>query len=187
MRAIGGREKGHEIDVTAPGKKVKEITPAYLHRVAVWYLDRFGGTRARVRQTLLKRVQQSAEVHGPKEEAERWIEETLDTLETAGHINDGEFARFRIAKGLRRGKSRRLIEQDLRATGVASDVRQAALKEAFLEGEVSDLAAAQTYVRKRGLGPYRSQPEDFEQKDLARLARRGFSYEIARRALKIED
>jgi len=48
-----------------------------------------------------------------------------------------------------------------------------------------ELEAARAYARKRRLGAYRS-PEkraEYRQKDLASLARQGFSFDIAKQAL----
>jgi regulatory protein len=49
----------------------------------------------------------------------------------------------------------------------------------------AELEAARAYVRKRRLGPHRS-PEkraEYRQKDLASVARQGFSFDIAKKAL----
>ena len=163
--------------------KVKKISQARLQNIALWYLERFGGTRARVRHALLRRVQAAEAVHGPTPEAAGWIEEVLNTLERLGHINDAAFATSRVAKGQRQGKSRALIRQDLTRAGVAPNTIDQALDTALEDSANAELDAARTYVQRRHLGPYRSEPELHYDKDLARLARRGFSYEIARRAL----
>ena len=70
LLAIGGRDRGHAHPVTSNSKKVKAITPGYLRNLALWYLERFGGTRARVRRTLQKRVLIAAQEYGPDQRAE---------------------------------------------------------------------------------------------------------------------
>ena len=48
-------------------------------------------------------------------------------------------------------------------------------------GPSPDLVAAATYARKRRIGPYRRRDRgEQRQRDLARLARQGYSFEIAR-------
>ena len=173
--------------MTSNSKKVKAITPGYLRNLALWYLERFGGTRARVRRTLQKRVLIAAQEYGPDQRAEGWIEQTLDELEQSGLINDAAFAAARVRKGLRLGKSRALIAQDLAHAGVAGDVAAAALAEELPSDHDPDFEAAQRYVRAKRLGPWRPDPQAFAAKDMARLARRGFSYDVARRALKAEE
>ena len=171
-------------------KKVKKISPGYLKNLALWYLDRFGGTRMRTRATLMKRVRAAELEHGPTPEAAQWVEEALDDLTQQGLINDAEFARSRVAKGLRMGKSQRLIAQDLAAAGIEGATAQMAVMAGFPReesGEDQELASARLYVAKRRLGHHRLEPAAFEAKDMGALARRGFSYEIARRALKGEN
>ena len=152
--------------------------------VGLWYLDRFGGTRERVRQSLEKRVREAAQVHGPCPDAAQWIEEVLDELEGLGYINDEAFATSCVIRGQRQGKSQGLIIQDLRRAGIAADLRAKVLSHAVDEQPDFELQAAQLYVRSRLIGPYRADPHAFHQKDMARLARRGFSYDIARKALE---
>lgn len=168
-------------------KKVKKISPTYLKNLALWYLDRFGGTRARTRATLMKRVRAAELEHGSTPEAAQWVEETLDDLASQGLINDGEFARARVAKGLRMGKSRHLISQDLANAGIDQATADRALGEGFSGEENQELKSAQLYVAKRRLGHHRSEPTAYDQKDMAAMARRGFSYDIARRALKGDE
>ena len=168
-------------------KKVKKISPSYLKNLALWYLDRFGGTRMRVRQTLMKRVRAAEEEHGPTAQAQDWVEQVLDELTQVGLINDAEFARARVTKGLRQRKSRRLIAADLAKAGVDSGLAADALQAAYADSKVSDLEAARAYARKRKLGSCRSDPEPYRQKDLAAMARRGFSFEDARRALNLGE
>ena len=49
----------------------------------------------------------------------------------------------------------------------------------------AELEAALTYARKRRLGPHRDAAKraEYRQKDLASLARQGFSFDIARKVL----
>lgn len=172
--------------MTRNEKKVKKISRSRLQNVALWYLERFGGTRARVRQILNRRIYEAEQAHGATPEASEWLEQVLSELQTLGHINDEAFAISRVQKGMRQGKSRRLIMQDLRRAGVEREAENAALSLLDEGDQDSDLTAAQTYVRQRGLGVYRADPDVYHDKDMARLARRGFSYQIARRALEGE-
>lgn len=163
--------------------KVKKISPTYLRNVALWYLERFGGTRHRVRQVLHRRAEEAAQVHGEDPHTGQWIEDVLDELENFGHLNDLLFAQSRVQRGLRQGKSRRLIEQELSNAGVSSAIQQEAISALDMSNDDQEIQAARTYVARHRLGYLRDDPESFEQKDLARLARRGFSYQTARRAL----
>lgn len=105
-------------------------------------------------------------------------EELLNKLSNAGLLNDVAFARMWIAnRRLLKPTSRRTISLELRAKRVSD----AAIAEALAEdaSDVDDVALRQLIAKKR-----RSNPD--EQKLLAYLARRGFSYEAIKSALAAE-
>ncbi len=73
--------------------------------------------------------------------------------------------------------------------GLPTDDIDAALAGLLTEtGENTDFAAAVNLARRRRLGVYRScsAHADMREKDLAALARAGFSYDIARRIVEAE-
>jgi len=184
--------------VTTKQIKVKEISRARLRAVALWYLERYGGTRARVDQLLQRRIFKAEETHGVQGQAQAWKGQVLDELERLGLINDQAFAEARVRKGLRQGRSQRHMAQDLARAGVGKEVVEAAMGSQVENPAEAELHAARAYARQRRLGAYSRQDSEVfllsdqerlaqERKDLARLGRRGFSYEIARRALAGEE
>ncbi|GAB5541945.1 MAG: regulatory protein RecX [Sandaracinaceae bacterium] len=165
-----------------PRKKPKKVTLPYLERVALWYLERYGGTSERVRRALDKRVRASVEEHGTdREEGRAMIEEVITKLRRLGYLDDAKFVLSRVRTLRDRGKSARAIRWTLMRQGA-----DGALVDEALEGEgTDDLSAAEAFARKRRIGPHRD-PEkraEMREKDLAKLARAGFSYDIARRVL----
>ena len=168
-------------------RKAKEATAAYLERVALWYLARYPGSVARVRQALDKRVARSVEELGTSPEAgAQAAEEVIAGLLRTGLLDDERFATQRVAALRARGLSKRMIESKLRQQGIAATVVVRAVEDA----EVDELSAARTFARKRRPGPHRRRaPEDAEaarqlrDKELAKLARAGFSFGFARRVL----
>lgn len=152
-------------------RPIKRATPAYLERVALHYLERHGGPEARVRRVLSDRVARSREAHEEPdaEEGARLVDEVVEKLRRLGYLDDARFAASRARLLRRRGKSTRAIRSALARLGLPSEIVDEAI-----EGD--DLEAARTYVRRRGLKA--------GEKDLAKLARAGFSYDVARRALE---
>lgn len=153
-------------------RPAKPATAAYLERVALWYLERYGGSEAKLRRTLQKRVRRSVrELDTDPAEGREAVERVVDKMRRLGYLDDEKLARQRARTLSRRGKSRRAIRADLVRQGLDADV------DALLDETGHDeLEAARAFVRRRRLG-------DDRQKDLARLARQGFSYDVARRAL----
>jgi regulatory protein len=86
----------------------------------------------------------------------------------------------------RRGGSRRTIAAKLAASGVAAGERAHAIERLEQETPDAEFIAAVAYAKRRRLGAFRTMPDvspERRRKDLAAMARAGFSIEIARRAL----
>lgn len=165
-------------------RSAKPASPAYLERVALRYLERYAGSTERVRRVLARRVKRSvAELGTDLEEGLRAIDEVVAKLRRLGYLDDARFAGSRTRSLRKRGKSRRAVRAALSAQGVEPEVIERALGD---EDEEAELEAARAFVKRRRLGPHRAEDarEAERQKDLARLARAGFSYAIAARALE---
>ena len=173
-------------------RKLRALSPEYFRRAALHYLDRYNGTSRSVRQLLQRRVTR-ARREGQEldsQEIAGWIDALISDLQRLGLINDGNFAIGRARSLHASGQSLAMIRLKLQAKGINSADIDAAIERLKDErGENLALEAARTYVRKRRLGPYRpkDQRADKQDKDLAALARRGFSYDIATAALKGKD
>jgi regulatory protein len=171
-------------------RKAKKATPEYLERVAIWYMERYPASEARVRRALAKRVRRSVEeLETDPEVGAQAIDDVIAKLTSMGLLDDRRFAVARVRTLRIRGLSKRRIESMLRHQGVSSDVVHEVLGEA---AESDDLAAARTFARKRRLGPHQRSEElrrERREKDLGKLARAGFSFGIARQVLdeELED
>lgn len=166
-----------------PRRAAKPAEAPYLERVALWYLERYGGSEAQLRRVLHKRVRRSVEELGTdREEGQQAVDAVVAKLLRQGWLDDRRYAESRVRVMRKRGKSARAIRHALRQRGVDS-----ALIDEALDDGGDDLSAAREVVRKRRLGPHRDEASRLEhrQKDLAKLARAGFSYDVARRALEL--
>ena len=163
-----------------------------LKKSALFYLERYAASSGQLRRALLRRIKR-AEMLGAEsaqaEAARRQVETLIARLRASGILDDRRFAEAQAQSLQRRGTSRWRIRQRLAAKGVGRDFVEDALETIEPEGETSELAAACVLVRRRRLGPYRAAAtrSDFRQKDLATLARAGFSLDVARRVLGARD
>jgi regulatory protein len=103
-------------------------------------------------------------------------------------LDDAAFARVRALRLHGRGKSVRAIRAELTQKGVAEmeiGAALAALAEETPEDSPPDLEAAKRTAKRRRLGPWRPEDQRFErrEKDLAALARAGFSYSVAKQVI----
>ena len=175
-----------------PPRRPPAITDSALEKSALFYLERYAASSGQLRQVLLRRVKR-AEMLGTEatetESARRQIEALIERYVASGLLDDRRFAESQAQSLQRRGASRRRIRQRLAAKGVDRDFVEDALETMEPEGETSELAAACVLVRRRRLGPYRraGARQEFRQKDLATLARAGFSLDVARQVLAARD
>lgn len=178
----------------AARKKPKKISPEYLERAALFYLERYSSSAENLRRVLDRKVRRSIQEHGEPEatKAAEWIAAVLAKLQRNGLLNDLAFAESRVRSLYAAGKPLGRIRQTLAVKGVSKPDIEAALERLRDEAEtpISDLPAAVAFARRRKLGPYRSDPvqrREMRQKDLGALARRGFSQTMATKILNAES
>ncbi|MEQ9190065.1 MAG: RecX family transcriptional regulator [Alphaproteobacteria bacterium] len=177
---------------SAPGsgrgpRPPRRITLSSLENGALFYLQRFASSSANLKRVLERRVARAAKVRDDvdADQARVWIDDIVRRFERSGLLDDQAFARARAITLMRQGLSRRAIDARLRQKGVKADAIAAALDHLATEAGDPDLAAACRLVRRRRLGPLRpvADQEGRRQRDLASLARAGFSAAVALRVL----
>jgi regulatory protein len=148
----------------------KRVTAQYLERSALWHLERRALTTAQLRRILEKKVRAD-------ENAEQsWVDDLLARFTRAGLLDDKRVAAGRVAALHDRGKSARVIAMTLRQKGVDAATIDEAV--AVVKDGAAELEAALAYVRRRRLR------DKDPQKALQALARQGFTYAIAKKALQ---
>jgi regulatory protein len=162
----------------------RPVTPGYLERAALHYLERYSSTAENLRRILTNKVRRRL---GPEEaltdEIAAAIGEVLEKLVRGGFIDDRSFADAKLSSLARRGTSTRAIRQKLRAKGVGEETAAAALA----EHDPDELALARRHAQRKRLGPWRTRPDaDARERDLASLCRAGFPYRVAVAALEPE-
>ncbi|AUG51309.1 regulatory protein RecX [Thalassospira marina] len=187
---------GKKRDAQQGPKKPRRVTRDYLMNYATWYLERFTASRARLEKLMRGKIRLSIAEYGTDpQEAEDWMKSVLNACEKAGFINDEAYALGRARSMMRKGKAIRVIGADLNARGISSQLVDDTI--VSLRSEADDAArndmrgtdpnraAAAAYARRRRLGPFRRPDlrDEKRDKDLAALARQGFSYDIALRII----
>jgi len=180
--------------VTA-ARKPKKVNEQYLANAALYYLQRFAASRARLQEVLLRKVARRLMLKTPAaEEVRAWmpeIEKLLDRYEASGLINDTALAEARVAGMRRSGGSARGITQKLRQKGLPVAIVENAL-ENYSEAEgVDDAAALQQFMKKKKFGPFRAAniiaDEKRIKKEISALLRAGYNYQLVKVAMKAED
>jgi regulatory protein len=179
-----GRSGRPPREAKAAGRVKKEpepLTRLKVEQMALAYVNRFDCTATKLKRHLAERVKKQ----GGHDDAEAWIAELVERYLGSGVLNDARFAKNLATQLTTRGKSSRMISQKLAMRGVPSEVAQDLMTARRQDEPNAELDAARAFARKRRLGPHRD-PEkraEYRQKDLAALARQGFSFDTAKKAL----
>ncbi|MDE0781188.1 MAG: RecX family transcriptional regulator [Alphaproteobacteria bacterium] len=171
-------------------RKPKPATQERLRKAALFYIDRYATSGEHLKSVLMRRVIHSARLHDTDQQEGRiWIDEIVADLVNRRLIDDRAFAETRTISLHRGGASRRKISMSLKMKGIGPDDIEAALRALDENHDNAELVAARNYARRRRFGPWRNGEErtDRRDRDLAAMARAGFSFRMAQRVIDAAD
>ncbi|MGC6516575.1 MAG: regulatory protein RecX [Candidatus Puniceispirillaceae bacterium] len=161
---------------------------------AVHYLGRYQASQKRLRQILQqfarrKLNQPSQTNHYSDDEISAAIEQVISLCLRYGYIDDSALALSRARSSVQAGQSAYQLAGKLRQMGLAQDMRAKALRARSDDHQHAEKAAALRAMRKKRLGPFHPDYDNLafedQQKQLAKLARLGFSADLIRQILAI--
>jgi regulatory protein len=171
-------------------KVPRKVTSKSLENAALYYLQRFSSSSENFRRVMIRRVKRSAQYHNTNfEEGAEIVDQLISRFVRIGLLDDLQFAQVRAASLRRRGLSERTIRAKLMERGFAVEVINESLELLKCDNEDPELTASIIFSRKRRLGPFREildKRNEFREKDMAKLARAGFSYHIAQKVISAE-
>lgn len=169
---------------------VKPITQKRLMNIALYYLGRYESSAENLRRLLDRRIVKARSKGAVvPADVEQWISAVVEETCRLGYVNDERFAISMVEKYRRNGKSERYIRLKLSQSGISADIQKAVLKDnEEISSADAELSAALRLVEKRKIGHFRPSQDRilFRKKDLAVLARAGFSFQTAVRALGVD-
>jgi len=156
---------------------------------AIHYLGRYASTSSRLETILHKFAQRKLDRADP-ELLDQIIREVTESCVSLGYIDDEAFIRSQFRQGLRNGFSQRRILFKLAQRGISRDLAEAVMDEQncrAADKKDSELTAALIYARKKSVGPYSSSQlhRKDNQRHLARLARNGFAFDVAKQVIAL--
>ena len=184
----------------SPRKRVpRKIDARYLENAALYYLQRYASSSGNLKTVLTRKIKRGCAHHGQNpEDFLPLLDPLIDRYRQSGLLDDAIYADGRVGALRRQGLSRQAIMQKLSLKGLgAADITAALARidaqaaenagDAIDDTAARELAAARRMAQRKRIGPWRrkplADPKD-AQKEMAALARAGFSYDIARRALE---
>ena len=187
------RERSRNPRAQPKARSQTKRTPEVLDRKsleakALAYLDRFDASANRLQRILADFVKRRARaLDVDPAPFMSIVVEMLDRYQKNGLVDDRRYGAT-MARGLvERGVSRQAIRAKLYARGITASVIDEVVNE-LSTNDPSEVSAARALAKKRSLGSYRPESERREnyRRDLGILARAGFDFETAKRALAVE-
>jgi regulatory protein len=169
-------------------RQPRSIDSATLRQAALHYVARYSTTSVRLRRVLQQRLRRAAqddrdfaEDAAKQQELQQVIEALVVEFAGNRYFDDQAFAENLRASLRRRGCSSRSIAQKMQQEGLSIAPESMPTAEA-------DLLAALRLAKRKKLGVYALDPAENDpkrrQRELAILARAGFSHSISHQALK---
>jgi regulatory protein len=173
-------------------RPVKTPTPQYLHNAALYYLGRYAASSKGLQRVLENKIRRAA-MRDPDFAADktrhemlrRAITDLIAKFTAHGLLNDKAFTEMKVTSLRRQGRSARIIQQKLQAKGIDNSASATALEHYDNDHDNAELQAALRLAKKKRLGKFRTvtAKPDQMRKDIATLARAGFSFAIIKQVL----
>mgnify|MGYP001793604516 CR=1 FL=1 len=171
-------------------RKPVEPTPKWLRDQALRYLNRFPATSHKMARHLREKATPQLEHFDLSEEKlMEDVGKVVADMIKAGFINDSEFAASKARIMARQGRSVAQIGLKLQEMEFSEADQAQALDKLGEDKNALDRRAAARFVKRRRFGPYKPEETRGERrnKELASLARQGFSFDVATRVIDAEN
>lgn len=161
-------------------RKARPLDQTALRDLALSYAARFATSAAKLEAYLLRKIRE----RGVAEDAGLDVRAVVDRLVELKYVDDEAYARARSGSLLRRGYGARRVEETLRHSGIAAELR-----DDMAPSEYAQREAAIRLAQKRGFGPFAKLPVDPDkrEKQIAAMARAGHGFAAARFVVEASD
>ncbi len=160
-----------------------------LKDLAYSYLEKYSPSKQQLKVYLLKKYLTKIKGGKSKKEVSLIIDQIVMNLEKNKLLSDEMYSDSKARMFLRRGYSLNKINQSLRSKGVDEKFIKQSI-EKIKENQIEpDFVSALKLCKRRRIGPLRpeSNRELFYKKDMGILARGGFSFELSKRVLDLDE
>ena len=151
-----------------------------LLKYAVYYLSRYSSSKKNLEYILKKKIRRLTEEKKVRYELYQEINHIINKLEQLKLLNDTVFTESKINSLLTQAKSKNYIKQYLIRKGVNNKLADDLIFDFYKKNLNLEKENALKFAKKKNL---LNDNENYEKK-LSKMARAGFSYEIAKEILK---
>ena len=152
-----------------------------LMKYAIDYLSKFSSSKKNLNRILKNKIMRMKIEKKDKFLLYNSIPQIISKLENNKLINDKNYTQSKIRSFADQGKSKLFIKNYLIQKGIEKLIISDSLKEFENLNSNWEKDSAKTFIRKKRLT---QSPENF-QKNLSKMARAGFSYDLCNNILKI--
>ena len=168
-------------------KKDLEKTIDEIRNFAYSYLEKYSPSKQQLRIYLFKKLIKPKQNISSKKEIFNLIDSIITTLVDNKFISDKHYSDIKSKTFLKRGYSLNKIRYSLIKKGIDEKYIKASISKIKEKESDPDFFSAIKLCKKRRIGPIREENNRslFYKKDIAILARSGFSYELSKKILDI--
>ena len=151
-----------------------------LLKYAIYYLSKYSSSKKNLEYILKKKIRRLTEEKKTRYELYQEINHIINKLEQLNLLNDTVFTESKINSLLTQAKSKNYIKKYLIQKGVNNKLVNDQISVFYKKNYNLEKENALKFAKKKNL---LNDNENYEKK-LAKMARAGFSYEIAKEILK---
>ena len=149
-----------------------------LVKYAINYLSKYSSSKTNLERILKNKIRRTKIEKKEKFALYNSIPEIIKKLEKNNFINDYNYATSKINLFISNGKSKIFIQNYLFKKGIDEKLSSEIFAELNEEDSNWEIKSARTFARKKNL-----QKNNNNEKNLSKMARAGFNYEIAKKIL----
>ena len=170
-------------------KKDFEDLTIKLRDLAYSYIEKYNPSRQQTKTFLLKKYLTKFQGSKSRKEVSEIIDKIVFSLEKNNYLNDALYSDSRARNLYRRGYSLNKITYSLKSKGLEEKFIKNSIEKIKNEKSDPDFVSAIKICKKKRIGPMRPEAnrELFYKKDMGVLARSGFSYDISKKLLSMEE
>jgi len=151
-----------------------------LVKYAVNYLSKYSSSKTNLERILKNKIRRTNIEKKEKFTLYNSIPEIIKKLEKNNFINDYDYATSKINIFISNGKSKNFIKNYLFKKGIDEKLSSQIFVELDEEDSMWEIKSAKTFARKKNFQNNNQNKE----KNLSKMARAGFSYEIAKKIIE---
>ena len=170
-------------------KKDFEDLTIKLRDLAYSYIEKYNPSRQQTKTFLLKKYLTKFQGSKSRKEVSEIIDKIVLSLEKSNYLNDSLYSDSKARNLFRRGYSLNKITNSLKSKGLDAKFIKNSIEKIKNEKSDPDFVSAIKICKKKRIGPMRpgANRELFYKKDMGVLARSGFSYDISKKLLSMEE